>query len=168
MLDSKGVPDPIVRVSEAEAEQRALQGWTYCTMSGYTPVQDLWIQAGANANQLIQIPLVDATAKGIGLGSVSVMSGKAATNSLTDIDNAVSKVNEYRSNYGAQQNRLRHAMEVDDNTAENLQSAESIIRDADMVEEMVEYSKYGILSQAGQAMLAQTNQLPQGILRLLS
>lgn len=163
-------PDPIIEPTESQCAVYLARGYTYCTMrgSGFTSVQNLWIQAGANSNQGICIPLVDATAKGIGLGDIRVMSCLEATNSITDIDHAISVVNEYRSSFGAQQNRLVHAMAIDDNTAENLQSAESRIRDADMAEEMVEYSKYGILSQAGQAILAQAGQMPEGILSLLS
>ena len=65
------------------------------------------------------------------------------------------------------QNRLEYTVKVDDNTSENLQSAESRIRDTDMAEEMVEYSKNNILAQAGQSMLAQANQSTQGVLSLL-
>ena len=76
-------------------------------------------------------------------------------------------VSEQRSKLGAIQNRLEHTIANLDNIAENTQSAESRIRDTDMAEEMVEYSKNNILTQAGQSMLAQANQSTQGVLSLL-
>ncbi len=83
------------------------------------------------------------------------------------IDNAIASVSSARSTMGAVKNRLEHAYNLNANTSENTQSAESRIRDADMAEEMVDYSKNNILEQAGQAMLAQANQSRQGILQLL-
>ena len=129
--------------------------------------KQLWIQMGAQEGHGMYLDLVDATKEGLGLSDVDVLSHETASNALSNIDAAINKVSEYRSNFGAQQNRLEHAMKVDDNTAENTQAAESKIRDLDMAYEMTENSKYSILMQAGQAMLAQANQLPQGILTLL-
>lgn len=80
---------------------------------------------------------------------------------------AVEKVSLQRTKLGAYQNRLLHTIDNADNMAENLQSSESKIRDANMAKEMVAYSKEDILMQAGQAMLAQTNQMTQGVLKLL-
>lgn len=127
----------------------------------------LWIQAGANANQGINISLVDGTAAGLGLTSVNVMSNTEAGNAIQTVDNAISQVNRYRSDFGAQQNRLEHAMAVDDNTAENLQAAESRIRDLDMADEMVENAKLAIMEQSMQAMLANANHQTEGVLALL-
>ena len=83
------------------------------------------------------------------------------------IDNAIAQVSGARSSMGAVRNRLEHAYNNNANTEENTQSAESKLRDADMAEEMVDYSKNNILEQAGQALLAQANQSMQGILQLL-
>lgn len=127
----------------------------------------LWIQAGANANQGIDISLVDGTAAGLGLTGVSVLSATAAGNAIQTVDGAISQVSRYRSDFGAQQNRLEHAMAVDDNTAENLQAAESRIRDTDMGDEIVENAKLTIMEQAMQAMLANANRQSEGILALL-
>lgn len=127
----------------------------------------LWIQAGANANQGINISLVDGTAAGLGLTSVSVLSNIAAGNAIQTVDDAISQVSRYRSDFGAQQNRLEHAMAVDDNIAENLQAAESRIRDTDMADEIVGNAKLTIMEQAMQAMLANANRQPEGILALL-
>ena len=87
--------------------------------------------------------------------------------SLNLVDNAIAKVSRARSELGAIQNRLEHAYNINANTAENSQAAESQIRDMDMAEGMVEYSKHSILEQAGQSMLAQANLSAQGILSLL-
>lgn len=87
--------------------------------------------------------------------------------SLSRIDEAIDKVSRYRSILGAENNRLEHAYNINANTEENTQAAESRIRDTDMAEKMVDYSKNVILEQAGQAMLAQANQTTQGILSLL-
>ena len=86
---------------------------------------------------------------------------------LATIDAAISRVSEQRSNIGAVQNRLEHTIDNLDNVVENTTAAESRIRDTDMAEEMVEFSKNNILAQAGQAMLAQANQANQGVLSLL-
>ena len=86
---------------------------------------------------------------------------------MCSVQKAISKVSEQRSKLGAIQNRLEHTIANLDNIAENTQSAESRIRDTDMAEEMVEYSKNNILAQAGQSMLAQANQSTQGVLSLL-
>ena len=88
--------------------------------------------------------------------------------SLWCVDYAIGLVSKARSSFGAEQNRLEHAYNINANTSENSQSAESRIRDADMAEEMVENTKHTILEQAGQAMLAQANQSTQGVLALLS
>lgn len=86
---------------------------------------------------------------------------------LDNIDRALDKLNGIRTTLGAYHNRLEHTKLVDNNTEENTQAAESRIRDTDMAKEMVDYAKHSILEQAGQSMLAQANQLPQGILSLL-
>ena len=86
---------------------------------------------------------------------------------FTIISDAIKYVSAERSRIGAEQNRLEHAYKVNTNTVENTQNAESVIRDTDMAEEMVKFSKEGILQQAGQAMLAQANQANQGVLSLI-
>jgi flagellin len=90
-----------------------------------------------------------------------------AQGTITMVQNAINNVSSQRSALGALQNRLEHTIANLDNIAENTQSAESRIRDTDMAEEMVEYSKNNILAQAGQSMLAQANQSTQGVLSLL-
>ena len=129
--------------------------------------KDIWIQMGAKANQGMYLNLVDATANGIGLTDISVSDHDKASSAISTIDGAINKVSEYRSNFGAQQNRLEHAKAIADNTAENTQAAESRIRDTDMSEEMVKMTKHNILAQVGQSMLAQANQSNQYVLGLL-
>ena len=129
----------------------------------------LWIQMGAQKDQGMFLELVNATAKGVGITdpALDVTDFNSASTSIARLDDAISKVSSYRSSFGAQQNRLEYGKQVDDNTAENTQKAESLIRDTDMAEELVNYSKNNILEQAGQALLAQANQSMQGILQLL-
>ena len=101
-------------------------------------------------------------------GSLSSITDQAAAKDLlSSISNAINTVSEYRSKFGAVQNRLEHTVDNLDNIVENVTAAESRIRDTDMADEMVKYSKNNILTQAGQSMLAQANQSTQGVLSLL-
>ena len=103
----------------------------------------------------------------LGIRNLSVMNHYDASNSITLCDNAITQISEMRSNIGAHQNRLEHAITNLDNTAENLQVAESRIRDLNIADGIMEYSKEQIIMQAGQAMLAQTNKRSNDILSLL-
>ena len=127
------------------------------------------LQVGANSAQSIGISISSMKASDIGVGDVANQMGSygAATGFITNVDNAIKAVSTQRSQLGAIQNRLEHTIANADNTAENLQAAESRIRDVDMADEMVKYSKSSILQQAGQSMLAQANQSTQGVLSLL-
>ena len=98
---------------------------------------------------------------------LTVSSFDTAGSAMKSIQSAIALVSNQRSNLGAVQNRLEHTIANLDNISENTQSAESRIRDTDMAEEMVNYSKNNILAQAGQSMLAQANQSTQGVLSLL-
>ena len=117
----------------------------------------------------IQVDIESMSAAGLGIKDLNVKdkTGMAATYAIDAIADAVSKVSAQRSALGAVQNRLEHTIANVDNVVENTTSAESRIRDTDMAEEMVNYSKNNILAQAGQAMLAQANQSNQGVLSLL-
>ena len=128
------------------------------------------LQVGALSGQRISITIktMNATALSIGTADLlSVATNTKAGSTMSRIQKAISKVSTQRSALGALQNRLEHTISNLDNVAENTQSAESRIRDTDMAEEMVEYSKNNILAQAGQSMLAQANQSTQGVLSLL-
>ena len=129
------------------------------------------LQVGANNSQSISFNIgnMQASKLATGLASAGSEMGSysAATAFLDTIDTAIKAVSDQRSTMGAVQNRLEHTIANADNTAENLQAAESRIRDVDMADEMVKYSKSSILQQAGQSMLAQANQSTQGVLSLL-
>lgn len=125
------------------------------------------IQSGALAYQNIPIRLWDLSAESLVMRVPDDVSAFAADEGLANLDRVIAKISTIRSYYGAMSNRLEHAQAVDDNTAENTQAAESRIRDLDMAEGMVEFSKNNILSQVGQSMLAQSNQSPNRVLELL-
>ncbi|WP_338122971.1 flagellin [Anoxybacillus flavithermus] len=117
----------------------------------------------------ISISDMRATALG-GATKVSATSidTKANANAALDVlDNAIKQVSDERARLGSYQNRLEHTINNLGTAAENLTAAESRIRDVDMAKEMMEFTKNNILSQAAQAMLAQSNQMPQGVLQLL-
>lgn len=127
------------------------------------------LQVGANQDQVITIAISALTSTvGSALDdTVKVGTASAAQSSITIIQNSITNLSALRSKLGALQNRLEHTVANLDNISENTQSAESRIRDTDMAEEMVQYSKNNILQQAGQSMLAQANQANQGVLSLL-
>jgi flagellin len=127
------------------------------------------LQVGANSDQTIEI-----TIDGVSSGDLSIDDAKDKMSSYADatsfikyVDSALKSVSKTRSNLGAIQNRLEHTIANADNTAENLQAAESRIRDVDMADEMVTFTKNNIVQQAAQSMLAQANQSTQGVLSLL-
>lgn len=131
--------------------------------------KNLQIGALEKQNIVISISNMESSAIGVrnGASALSVSSFDAAGSAMTKIQSAIDNVSKQRSYLGALQNRLEHTIANLDNISENTQSAESRIRDVDMAEEMVEYSKNNILAQAGQSMLAQANQATQGVLSLL-
>ena len=103
----------------------------------------------------------------LGLGWIEVDTAENAQEAIGRLDEAVSRISAQRAELGANQNRLEHTIASTDNTAENLQAAESRIRDVDMAKEMMNLTKLNVLQQASQAMLAQSNQAPQQVLSLL-
>ena len=128
------------------------------------------LQVGALEGQKISITITTMSAKGLSIianTNNDVSTFTKAGKAMTVFQHAISKVSTMRSALGALQNRLEHTVANLDNVSENTQTAESRIRDTDMAEEMVEYSKNNILAQAGQSMLAQANQSTQGVLSLL-
>lgn len=125
------------------------------------------LQVGALSGQVIKISIGAMTGSKLGISSLDVTSFAGSQKAMKSAQDALSKVSTQRSALGALQNRLEHTVSNLDNVSENTQSAESRIRDTDMAEEMVNYSKNNILMQAGQSMLAQANQSTQGVLSLL-
>ncbi|MGG3998890.1 flagellin [Anoxybacillus kestanbolensis] len=147
-------------------------------------------QIGANQNQTMTLEFSDMRAAALGItgtgsgftasatvtdgtnnsaieNALDVSTAENAGNAVTRIQVAIDKVSAERSKLGAYQNRLEHTINNLGTSAENLTAAESRIRDVDMAKEMMEFTKNNILSQAAQAMLAQSNQMPQGVLQLL-
>jgi flagellin len=128
------------------------------------------LQIGANAGQSLGVGIEDMSATTLGVGNLDVSSGaviNAKGGTLDQIDAAISAVSAQRSSLGAVQNRLEHTISNLGVSQENLTASESRIRDVDMAAEMVNFTKTGILQQAGQAILAQANQSNQGVLSLL-
>src|SRR6056297_2102773 len=142
-----------------------------------TVTASMWFQIGANMDQRERVFIGTMTAQGLGIQGadsmphaasfISMSTPDKANISISVIDSALRKVNKQRADLGAYQNRLEHASRGLLVGAENMQAAESQIRDADMAAQMVEYTKNQILVQSSTAMLAQANQKPQSVLQLL-
>ena len=128
---------------------------------------NLHVGADADSTNKITVDIDAMSSAGLGIKGINVSTEQSATYSIDAIADAISQVSSQRSALGAVQNRLEHTINNLDNVVENTTSAESRIRDTDMAEEMVNYSKNNILAQAGQSMLAQANQSNQGVLSLL-
>ncbi len=165
------------------------------TKSATTGKESLRLQIGANGGQELEVSIASMKAKDLGITQTSsiitlrsaaqtavasalenklnlgaaldVTSQSSASLAIEAYDNALQKVSAERAKLGAKQNRLEHTINNLDTASENLQSAESRIRDVDMADEMTVYSKYNILQQAGQSMLSQANNSTQGVLSLL-
>ena len=125
------------------------------------------LQVGANASQSIAFTIGTVSTSDLGISGIAVSSAASATAAIASLDAAISTVTTSRANLGAIQNRLEHTIDRLGQTSENLQAAESRIRDADMASEMITFTKNQILSQSGMAMLSQANQAPQSVLSLL-
>ena len=140
-------------------ERKLLNG----SFSGVT----LQVGAENSTDNTITMNISAMSASGLGVDSVSCSSQSGAKSAIDSIKSAIKSLNEQRADLGAVQNRLEHTIANLDNVVENTTAAESQIRDTDMASEMVKYSNNNILAQAGQAMLAQSNQANQGVLSLL-
>ena len=125
------------------------------------------LQVGSLEGQTIEISISDMSANALSVDNLDVTDNANAGSAITAIQAAIDTVSTQRSDLGAIQNRLEHTIKNLDTTSENTSAAESRIRDVDMADEMVTYSKNNILAQAGQSMLAQANQSNQGVLSLL-
>jgi len=133
----------------------------------------MWFHIGSNMDQRMQVYIGTMTSKALGVRNIgddtiiSVDTPDGSNRAIGTLDQALKRVNKQRADLGAYQNRLEHAIKGIDVGAENLQAAESRIRDTDMANEMVSYTKNRILAQAGNAMLAQANQKTQQVMSLL-
>jgi flagellin len=145
-------------------------------MGENTVTASMWLHIGANMDQRIQVHIGTMTAQGLGVQGTNGLPSSATFISLSSpdranmaigvVDAALKKINKQRADLGAYQNRLDYAMKGLDVGAENLQAAESLIRDVDMAQQMVEFVRDQILVQSATAMLAQANTKPQSILQL--
>jgi len=124
-------------------------------------------QIGANSGQTAFISMSDMRATALNVANIDISTKWGAATAIETVNNALQRVSHQRALLGAMQNRLEHSIKNLDTSAENLQAAESRIRDVDMAKEIMEYTKDSILMQSSQAMLAQANQIPQGVLQLL-
>ena len=140
---------------------------TKTLLNGDYETNGIKIQAGANAGQSIELFINGMGSEALGLKDTSIATREEAEKAMSSMDEALKHVSNERSRLGAYQNRLEHAYNANVNTAENLQAAESRIRDADIAKEMMNMVKAQILMQAGQYVLAMHMQQAQSILKLL-
>ena len=136
---------------------------TYIHLADNTTV----FQIGANEGEDMGVDLGDMSVRSLGIHRVLVTDRESAARSISIIDGAIDKVSSQRAKLGAYQNRLEHTINNLTTASQNLTAAESRIRDLDMAQEMMNFTKLQILMQAGNAMLAQANILPQAVLQLL-
>ncbi|WP_206810930.1 flagellin N-terminal helical domain-containing protein [Paradesulfitobacterium ferrireducens] len=125
------------------------------------------LQIGANSGQTMAVKLSAMSSSALKIDKLGVGSVGSATSAISVVNSAINAVSTKRANFGSYQNRLEHTIANLQTASENLVAAESRIRDVDMAKEMSEFTKNQVLSQAGVAMLAQANQAPQAILKLL-
>ena len=169
-----GTADHAATMGNTKPTYSSTDGAEFTINKGYATVADrlsfsLHVGSDADMTNKINVNIETMNSAYLGIKDLNVKdsTGNAATYAIDAIADAVAKVSEQRSALGAVQNRLEHTIDNLDNVVENTTSAESRIRDTDMAEEMVNYSKNNILQQAGQSMLAQANQANQGVLSLL-
>lgn len=133
----------------------------------YGGICNFYVQAGTEGGQHIDIKYEALSTIALGMGDTNTRTIESASRAINEVKGALQIVSEQRSDFGAYQNRLEHAQNINANVEENTQSAESLIRDADIADTMMEYSINNILMQAGTSMLTQANQSNQSILELL-
>jgi flagellin len=136
-------------------------------LDGATPSLTFQVGAQGDANSVITVTLDDVKTTVAGIKALKVTDNTTAQTSIEAVDTAINAISTTRANLGAVQNRFEHTINSVNVAIENLSASESRIRDTDMAQEMVSFTRSQILSQAGTAMLAQANQASQGVLRLL-
>jgi len=140
---------------------------TQVLMDGNFDSEGVIFHIGANKDQNVELKFKDMRAESLGVSGIAMTEQASANEAIKTIDTALEGISSERAKYGAMQNRLEHTINNLRVSNENLQAAESRIRDADMANEMVSLSKDKIISQAGTSMLAQANVTPQSVLQLL-
>lgn len=176
-VESVKVEEPASKISQANSFDKSTAILTYAS--------NITLQTGARTKDSVNFTFnynqdgtadmgdlkanlnISARADGLNTENLSLATQSDANNAIDQIDKAINKVSMVRASFGSIQNRLEHKIENLTTTNENLTEAESTIRDTDMASEMLNYTKYNILQQAAQSMLAQANQQPQSILQLL-
>ena len=166
--ESRAAADSEVSSALSEID-RIASATTYGTTSLLAATGSFTFQVGntAAASDKITVAVSAMTTTGLSVNGLSISTAASAASALASIDFAISTVSAQRSQFGAVQNRLEHTVSNLGVAVENLSASESRIRDTDMAQEMVNYTKSQILSQAGTAMLAQANQAPNSVLSLL-
>jgi len=134
---------------------------------GGTTTGQMFFQIGANMDQRKQVFIGTMTAQALGLATISISTPDKANAVIGSVDNALKQVSRQRADLGAYQNRFEMAAKGVAVAAENMQAAESLIRDTDIAQQMVSYTKNQILMQSSTAMLAQANLKPRSVLQLL-
>ena len=166
--ESRAAADSEVTSALAEID-RIANSTKYGSTSLLSSTTSFTFQVGNSSasSDKIAVSVSTMTATGLSVNGLSISTASAAASALASIDFAISTVSAQRSQFGAVQNRLEHTVANLGVAVENLSASESRIRDTDMAEEMVKYTKAQILSQAGTAMLAQANQAPNSVMSLL-
>ena len=132
-----------------------------------TCIGDMRLQIGANEGQILEIRIPEVSLENMGIADIDVCTAESAADALDRIAGAIKYVSSVRSRLGAYQNRLESTVGSLDITSENMTASYSRIMDVDMAEEMTEYTKNQVLTQAGTSMLAQANERPSQVLQLL-
>jgi len=156
-----------VNGGDADGLEFTLKDDTAGASTSITVNGSVTFQIGANEGQNNSLSINAMGTSSLGIAGIDVTSQTGANNAITTLDEAIATVSSERSKLGASQNRLDHTINNLNTAEENLTAAESRISDVDMAKEMMSFTKSQILSQAGTAMMAQANQLPQGVLQLL-
>lgn len=172
--------EPEVSIKDSEDNSVSKSNYYNQSTAKLTYTNEIALQVGARSKDLVNFTMaystdgigelkddLNCTSNGLGTKELSLATQEDANKAIDKIDNAINKVSMVRGTFGALQNRLEHKIDNLNTTNENLTAAESRIRDTNMAEEMMNFTKNQILSQASQSMLAQANQLPQGVLSLL-
>lgn len=168
-VDLGGVGEKITSVKEPKTSGTFGAGvYAYSNLEvDLTGIGSMRLQVGANEGQVLEIPIPDVSLRHMGIRDIDVSTKEGAQDALERIGGAISYISQVRSELGALQNRLESNVNSLDITYENMTSSYSRIMDVDMAEEMSEYTKNQILTQAGTSMLAQANERPSQVLQLL-
>ncbi|SDA74134.1 flagellin [Lachnospiraceae bacterium G11] len=168
-VDLSGVGEKITSVKNPKTTGTfGTNVYNYTNMNiDLTGIGSMRLQVGANEGQVLEIPIPDVSLRHMGIRDIDVSTKEGAQDALERIGGAISYISQVRSELGALQNRLESNVDSLDITYENMTSSYSRIMDVDMAEEMSEYTKNQILTQAGTSMLAQANERPSQVLQLL-